>query len=59
MNMYIYLKRLFDIVISLVGMTVLIPLSIAAKVAFLLKGQNTTILALQVTSTLRIAGWQS
>ena len=41
--MYIYLKRLFDIVISLVGMTVLIPLSIAAKVVFLLKGQNTTI----------------
>lgn len=41
--MYIYLKRLFDIVISLICMMVLIPLSIAAKVVLLLKGQNTKI----------------
>ncbi len=41
--MYKYVKRLFDILFGLIGLIVLIPLSIGAKVVLLLTGKNTKI----------------
>ena len=41
--MYRYIKRLFDIILSLIGLIILIPICIVVKISFLCKGDKKSI----------------
>lgn len=41
--MYRYIKRLFDIILSLIGLIILIPICIVVKISFLCKGDRKSI----------------